>query len=333
MLLRSLLMVVAAAGLAAAAAPKPGQVVVSDPAQLEKHPDYAVQGEYDGEVQADGQKITIGVQLVAQGDGKFDGKAYIGGLPGGGWEGFDVMAGSAVREGGKVVVKDRDGSDVGEVVDGAIKLTSGITGTIKRVERKSPTLGAKPPEGATVLYAGPDDVKNWDGGKVVELSDGKFLGVGTRSKMTFDKPFTLHLEFRTPFMPTAKGQGRGNSGVYVQDRYEVQVLDSFGLAGKDNECGGIYKESAPSQNLCLPPMQWQTYDIDFTPATFDESGKKSGQAVITVKHNGVTIHKDLKLKGATPGGKFNKEVPEGGALYFQNHGNPVVFNNVWVVEK
>ena len=333
MISRSLLMVLFTAGLAVAAEPKPGQIVVSDPAQLKQQPDYAVQGEYTGEVDIDGTKQALGVQIIAKGDGNFVGKAFFGGLPGGGWNGETVMEGTVVREGDKVVVKDDTGTVRGEIADGMITLTDDISGTLKRVVRTSPTLGAKPPEGATVLFGGPDDVTNWDGGKVVELSDGKYLGVGTRSKMTFDKPFTLHLEFRTPYMPTASGQGRGNSGVYIQDRYELQVLDSFGLAGKDNECGGIYKESAPKVNMCLPPMQWQTYDIDFTPATFDEAGKKKDQAVITVKHNGVVIHDQLKLKSNTPGGKFKTEVPEGGALYFQNHGNPVVFNNVWVVEK
>ena len=85
--------------------------------------------------------------------------------------------------------------------------------------------------------------------------------------------------------------------------------------------------------MCLPPMTWQTYDIDFTAATFGPDGKKATKSKVTVRHNGVVIHDGLELKSNTPGGKFNKEVPEPGSLYLQNHGDPVAFDNVWVVAK
>lgn len=333
MILRACVMVLCSASLAVAAAPKAGKVVVDDPAKLAEHPDSAIQGEYEGDVMVNGETVRIGVQLIARGNGKFEGKGYHGGLPGAGWDGTPAVTGSAERTDGKVVIKDHDGDVVGGVVDGQIRLSEKITGTLKRVVRKSPTLGAKPPQGAVVLFGAPETISNWQNGKIAELSDGKFLAVGTRTTQTFAKPFSMHLEFRTPYMPASAGQGRGNSGVYIQDRYELQVLDSFGLEGKDNECGGIYKESAPSVNMCLPPMQWQTYDIDFTPAQFDAAGKKTAAAVITVKHNGEVIHNALKLKSNTPGGKISKEIPAGGALYLQNHGDPVVFRNIWVVEK
>ena len=131
-------------------------------------------------------------------------------------------------------------------------------------------------------------------------------------------------------MPQSSGQGRGNSGVYVQSRYEVQVLDSFGLERKDNECGGIYQVSNPKVNMCFPPLAWQTYDIDFTAAKWD-GDKKVAPAKITVVHNGVPIHKDLELPKHTPG--RHKEGPEPDALFLQDHSNPVVFRNVWVMKK
>lgn len=167
----------------------------------------------------------------------------------------------------------------------------------------------------------------WKEGKIVEE---KLLGVAARTKREF-QDFHLHLEFRTPFMPKSRGQSRGNSGMYILDQYECQVLDSFGLEGLDNECGGIYKVSRPDVNMCLPPLTWQTYDVDFKAARFDKDGKKVSPAVATIKHNGVVIHGDRALPKATPGGGRNDE--KAGGLFLQNHGDPVVYRNIWIVEK
>ena len=155
-------------------------------------------------------------------------------------------------------------------------------------------------------------------------------GGGIVSKRKF-QDHKLHIEFRTPFMPDKRGQSRGNSGVYIQTRYEVQILDSYGLEGLDNECGGIYKVSKPRVNMCAPPLQWQTYDMTFRAPRFDESGKKTEDARITVLHNGVPIHEDLRLPAPTPGG-VTYDVAEPGAIYLQDHGNPVWFRNIWVLE-
>ncbi|MBN2451656.1 MAG: DUF1080 domain-containing protein [Lentisphaeria bacterium] len=140
----------------------------------------------------------------------------------------------------------------------------------------------------------------------------------------------LHLEFRTPFMPAARGQGRGNSGVYLQGRYEVQILDSFGLEGLDNECGGIYRVARPRVNMCAPPTQWQTYDIDFRAPRFDADGRKTEPARITCRHNGVVIHQDLAIPGPTGGGSGDN-LDQPGPLLLQDHGNPVQFRNIWVL--
>ena len=130
-------------------------------------------------------------------------------------------------------------------------------------------------------------------------------------------------------MPSAAGQGRGNSGVYVQRRYEVQVLDSFGLDGVENECGALYRQKAPDVNMCLPPLSWQTYDIWFTAARFDAEGNKIANARITLLHNGVPVQNDYEITGKTGAGK--PEGPEPFPILLQNHGNPVQYRNIWLV--
>jgi len=208
---------------------------------------------------------------------------------------------------------------------------------MERAIRVSPTLGAEPPAGAIVLFNG-KNFKQWKhtrkkpGADSVQwkLVRGGAMEVikGTGSIVTKKKftDFKLHLEFRTPFMPDARGQARGNSGVYLQERYEVQVLDSYALEGKDNECGGIYKIGAPVVNMCAPPTQWQTYDI-----TFYAPGADRTNARVTVVHNGVTIHDDISLPKPT-GGALDSDVNKSGGTYLQDHGNPVQYRNIWLVE-
>jgi hypothetical protein len=117
----------------------------------------------------------------------------------------------------------------------------------------------------------------------------------------------------------------------VQNRYEIQVLDSFALEGENNECGGVYSMKAPSVNMCFPPLSWQTYDIDFTAARF-EGDKKVANARLTLYHNGVKIYDNIELTDKTPGGA-PQEAPGVGPLMLQDHGNSVAFRNIWVVEK
>ncbi len=288
--------------------------------------DYKIQGEYKGSLAADGS--VWGVQVIALGEGTFRAVAYQGGLPGDGWSRGDrqhmadgKLEGEVARFEGDQAILKADGKTLTvESFDGE------PYGELKKIRRKSPTLGKKAPEGSLVLFDG-TSLDHWVDGKIVR---NKWLAASnTETKEKFGD-HTLHIEFRTPFMPTARGQARGNSGVYVQGRYEVQVLDSFGLEGKDNECGGIYQVAQPIVNMCLPPLQWQTYDIDFTSARYEDS-KKVKNARITVRHNGVVIHDDVELPHATPG--RYKEGPEGGPLFLQNHGNPVVFRNIWVINQ
>lgn len=289
--------------------------------------DYPLQGEYVGEINRDGAQVKFGAQIIALGDGKFQGVGYAGGLPGDGWDGSERITGEGRREGEAAVFGKEDVQ--ARVQNGEILIqAAGVTlGTFKKVERQSPTLGAAPPAGAVVLFDG-RSADQFAGGK---LTDDGLLMQGVTSKPKF-RSYTLHLEFQLPYMPAARGQGRGNSGCYAQGRYEVQILDSFGLEGLDNECGGIYSVKAPRVNMCYPPLAWQTYDIDFTAAKYDSTGQKTADARLTVKHNGVEIHKDVAVPKATTAAPV-AEGPEPGPLYLQDHGNPVRFRNIWVVEK
>lgn len=265
--------------------------------KAQQDPDFALQGEYTDS--------TRGLQAIAMGEGEFRVVVYTDGLPGAGWNGKDKQQ------------LDLDAEQLQAMVS-----------KFKRVERKSPTLGAKPPTGAVVLFDGsPETFKqHWKEG--ARISEDGLLMEGCTSIDTFGD-YSMHLEFRLPFMPKARGQGRGNSGLYHQGRYETQVLDSFGLEGKNNETGGLYSIREPDLNMCLPPMVWQTYDVDFTAARFDESGKKISNAKITVKLNGVVVHRDVELPHTTTAAPV-KEGEENGPIYLQNHGNPVRFRNIWV---
>lgn len=294
-----------------------------DPGQVDD-PDFPIQGEYAGELEGK----RFGVQIRALGGGEFEAASYHGGLPGDGWDGdrSTVATARGMRAAdGKAAKFEKE--DVRASVDGARIVVTNLQGErvmeLNRVARRSPTLDAAPPPGAVVLFNG-KDAAHFPGARVT--ADGLLEQGATSSDLLGDG--TLHLEFMLSYMPAARGQGRSNSGVYLQGRYEVQVLDSFALEGKNNECGGIYTVAAPRENLCFPPLTWQTYDIDFTAAKWDGAGMKTAPARMTVRHNGVVIHQDVEIPGPTRAAPV-KEENAPGPLYLQNHGNPVRFRNIW----
>lgn len=298
----------------------------------EAGPDFLIQGEYSGTLGEDSDPLKYGVQIIALGNGAFKAVGYPEGLPGDGWNQEMKVTAEGVKSGNIIRFESQDGR--GDYENGKITIydaEGNHVGVLKKVHRKSPTLEKKAPRNATILFDSNDakkTVQNFINGA---LTKDNLLKEGVTSKQKF-KNGHLHLEFQLPFMPQARGQGRSNSGCYILGRYEVQILDSFGLEGKDNECGGIYKVGAPSVNMCLPPLAWQTYDIDFQAAKYDSEGKKTANARITVKHNGVTVHANREINEPTPGGSNNDEAVAG-PLFLQNHSNPVRFRNIWILEK
>ena len=205
---------------------------------------------------------------------------------------------------------------------------------MKKVHRESSTLGAKPPKSAIVLFDG-RNTDDWVNGRIVE---DNLLDVGVESQRKF-RDHSFHLEFRCPFMPTARGMQRGNSGVYVRKVWEIQIVDSFGWNAENRKyerlsifgkCGGIHELFKPLVNMSFPPLSWQTYDVDYKAVRFDQSGERVVPAMMTVRHNGVLIHDKTVLPPAPPDGKNLEGRP--GPLFLQDHGNPVRFRSIWVVE-
>ncbi|MBK9140600.1 MAG: DUF1080 domain-containing protein [Verrucomicrobia bacterium] len=249
-------------------------------------------------------------------------------------------------EAGRVVRTTDDGVVIGASLWSGGGETDRASGTVagrnkgtfelEKIQRVSPTLGKQPPAGAVVLFNG-TSLAAWRardpnaGDARWKLVEGGAMEVHGGDIITREKfgSFRLHLEFQLPYMPEARGQGRANSGVYLQGRYEVQVLDSYGLEGEDNECGGIYQIAKPLLNMCAPPLQWQTYDITFTAPKLDAAGRKTANARATILLNGVVIHDNIELPRITGGAVDDKEgQPEG--LLLQDHGNPVRYRNIWL---
>ena len=200
---------------------------------------------------------------------------------------------------------------------------------------------AKPPSDAIILFDG-KNLDEWvaatDGKPAGWKTDGSAMTVvkGTgaiRTKKEFGD-IQLHIEFRPPSVVEGNGQGRGNSGVFLQGRYELQVLDSYKNRTYSNgQAGSIYKQSMPLVNACLPPGEWQVYDVIYTAPRFNADGIKITSAYITVFQNGVLVQNHTEIRGTTEYIGMPKNVAHGkGPLELQDHGNPTSFRNVWVRE-
>ncbi|MDQ3331871.1 MAG: DUF1080 domain-containing protein [Planctomycetota bacterium] len=325
--MRSLLTLALLAVAASAFAAEP-HAAVTDPSQA--GPDFPFVGEYVGAISVfDGRvwrTVPIGLQVVALGDGKFEAVEYMNGLPGAGWNGRDKAVLPGRREGNVVKI---DAVPTGITLNGAVGRvgmpgSTTAVGSLHRINRASPTLGMRPPREATVLFNG----RGTDQFKNAKLTEDGLLAQGAETIKPYSD-FTMHVEYRLPFMPVSKDQGRANSGVYLQRRYEVQILDSFGQDAVFNGAGSIYRTKPADVNMSFPPLTWQSYDIRFHPAKF-ENGEKIANARVTIWHNGVKIHDGYELPNKTGAGK--PEGPDPLPILLQDHNNPVRFRNVWIVD-
>lgn len=199
----------------------------------------------------------------------------------------------------------------------------------------TPGSATKAPSDAVVLFDG-KDMSAWDGGDKWKIEDGAATvrGGGATSKQSFGS-CQIHVEFATPEKVVGDGQGRGNSGVYIQGLYEVQILDSYdNKTYFDGQCGAIYKQMPPLVNACRKPGEWQEYDIVFTAPKFAADGKLESPAFITVLQNGVLVQNHFQLEGGTSWDAAPKYTPHAPKLplSLQFHGNPIKFRNIWVRE-
>lgn len=333
--------------------------IQKDPGQWR---DFALQGEYVGTV--DGQQA--GLHLITLGNGQFQFVLYPGGLPGDGWRvGTIRMFGSGRAEGDEIVltterilsidtvypVQDtiettRYRFHIEPLKDGELSgpqcaLERSIRGVIpllsfKKVYRQSPTLGLAPPKDAYVIFDGThtNEFMTTPPEGPVRVNrkrlDGVTFWAGVTTKpedQWWQRPMTFHVEFLNTYRPNSRGQARSNSGVFIGETYEIQILDSFGLESNLWDCGALYSSKAVDVNVCYPPLVWQTFDINLTPPKF-QNGEKITNSFWTVKFNGVIVHDRYEMIQKTPA--YKEEIPEPRGTYFQPHENRVQFRNVWV---
>ena len=272
-----------------------GPAFVSPPAD---DPNFALMGEFVGKITEGGEKKTLGLQIRPIKGDQFVAIAYEGGLPGQAKEAKEMNL-IGLRSGESLILS---GGPFALFVDPKgctiIDADGERLGRLRRLRRISPTLGAEPPEGAVVIF---------DGTNVDQLQNGELTEEGLLKEGATIKPmfqdFNLHVEFRIPYMPLAEGQQRGNSGLYLQRRYECQVLDSFGIERLINGMGALYKQKKPAVNMSFPPLVWQTYDIHFTAPRWSSDGTKIRNAHITSWVNGVKVQDNVSLSNKTGAGQ------------------------------
>lgn len=261
---------------------------------------------------------------------------------------------ATAEAGADELILEADGWSITFTANGAEGTAPGkddpIPFKLEKVKTFSPYLGMVPPENATVLFDG-TSMSTWyhiKGGEEIPstwklLDDGSLEVVTRRGKnaqgggdLVSRSVFgdcRVHIEFKLPYLPGKGGQNRSNSGIFVQELYEVQILDSYGALGNWDECGALYKVWPPKVNASAPPETWQTYDIEFRAARFNDAGKLLSPPVMTVYHNGIPIHKNAELHEITAFNLDKRSRPHAkqpGPIILQDHGHPVQYRNIWV---
>jgi hypothetical protein len=288
-----------------------------------EEPADTIMGDYVGTYQAEQRSMESDAKVIAQGGGRYrvvltarDDKVPRFSV---------VLTGSAESNSVALAGQGSQTEWKGTLEGGKTLIAESTAGKfeLKFIVRHSPTEGLKPPSEALVLIpyteGKPPSLDEWTGGAWKPMDDGSVM-VNGGDKHTKRKigDFRMHAEFRIPFEPNGRGQDRGNSGFYIHDIYELQVLDSYGLPIANNECGAIYTQVAPKENACFPPKSWQTYDITFHAARVDDTGKKIRNATITVIQNGVKVQDETSISGPTGAARGRPEVATA-VLRLQDH--------------
>lgn len=310
---------------------------------------WQVQGEYYGTVAGGG---SLGAWLVARGNDNYNVVFLPGGLvtmPGVPYGGFDktgwainTFGGTAKLSGTTFAVTTTSKYNATSITGtGEARVMTGTTPTgaaftLNRVVRNSPVHLLKPKAewGTAKMWFdstnGQADLAKWTRtDNDVQLSR-KNLYRGISNKENHGGGY-LHIEYQGCFNPTATDQGRSNSGIYLQSRFEAQVLDSFGATLTKDEFGSIYTIKEPLINAALPPLTWHTYDIYFTPRTSGVGPSATGAAVMTIYANGVLVQDQTVVNNVTTASPIKTDAVGEGPLYLQNHTNDVVYNNIWFI--
>lgn len=305
----------------------------------------AFMGEYEGTYRADrGQSSKATAKVIAEGPAYYrvvlQAEPLKSGQPTAQFEIYGVRQGTRVNLFGRANSEMWGGSIVGDRLV-ANPGYYGMSLELRKTVRRSPTEGARPPAGAVVLLpfeAGQvPDTSAWNGGPWRPMDDGSLQCRPGKGSITSKQSFhdmKLHLEFWLPLMAESFGQGRANSGVYLNNLYEIQVLDSFGLVPSAGDCAAIYDQTAPSVSANLPPEHWQTYDITFRAPRMNADGSVKERSRVTVEFNGIKVQDNTPIIGATVGHEPGKPPANvaSGPLQLQDHGNLIRYRNIWLTE-
>ncbi len=283
-------------------------------------------GEYEGTEVSEGSKL--GLHLTVLPEDLPVGRVFQRGLPATGW-----------KQGDSILIEGRKGEGYWQLEGHGYKVfiaenqmsvahEDGRRWRLQKIRRSGVTMHRKPPPNAIVLFSQSGEPNQLE---KVQIDESGALAVGAETAFPV-QAFEMHLEFRVPVMAGQKGQQRGNSGIYIQQRYEVQILDSFGLEPTFDGCASLYRQRSPDINCSLAPGEWQTYDLYFEPPVWSDDGHtKLVPARISVIHNGVPVHYRQSLKAKTGAGQPEGPIPL--PIRFQDHGDPVLFRNVWLVHR